>query len=135
MPLIYRSMTKDGDWPKVGPTAKTLGVRIPGDIALIDSQVSPGSGGMSVAPSWRQLPQHRIPMRLGYLYPDASGKDYYHCWRMGEGPFESGALVEGLNLRRDGPSHALVEPADVIHADDFQARLAATRELWSIDEA
>jgi len=54
---------------------------------------------------------------------------------MGEGSFESGVVAEGLDLRPDRPGHALVEPSRVMSEDDFQAKLAATRELWSIDEA
>jgi len=90
---------------------------------------------MSVSPSWRTLPQHRIPKRLIHLVPEASGKNEDACWRMGEGPFAPGSVTIGLNLRLDHPNHGLVEPSEVISPDDFQARLAATRELWSIDEA
>ena len=49
MPLIYRSMIRDGDRPKIGPTARTLGARIPGDISEHGGFVFPGTGGMSVA--------------------------------------------------------------------------------------
>ena len=127
-------MIKDGDYPKVGPTAKTLGVRIPGDIAVQGGLVSPGTGGMSVAPSWRQLPQHRIPKRLKPLVPEASGSNECSCWRMGEGPFESGVVAEDLDLRPDNSQNGLVEPTRRMSEDDFQARLAATRELWVLDE-
>jgi hypothetical protein len=134
MPLIYRSMTRDGDHPKVGATAKTLGVRVPGDLPSDDGQVSPGTGGMSVAPSWRDLPPHRIPRRLLHLAPDAAGSDADACWRMGVGPFEAGAVAEGLSLRPDRPDHGLVEPSERMTLERYQAALAATRDLWQIDE-
>jgi hypothetical protein len=34
MPLIYRAMKKEGERPMTGRTATSLGVRIPGDIAV-----------------------------------------------------------------------------------------------------
>jgi hypothetical protein len=135
MPLIYRSMQKDGDRPKLGRTAKTLGVRIPGDIAVdATGHVSPGTGGMSVVPAWRLLKSHRIPMRLRHFCPDATGKTDLSCWKMGEGEFKDGPLAPGLSFRRDTPMHGLVEPAQVVSLADFEADLAATRDQWTIDE-
>jgi hypothetical protein len=89
---------------------------------------------MSVAPAWRDLPPWRIPRRLVALAADASGKDDDVCWCMGEGPFEAGIVEQGLVLRPDRPSHGLVEPAEPMQVDEYQARLAATRQLWRIDE-
>ena len=135
MPLIYRSMQKDGDRPKLGRTAKTLGVRIPGDIAVDDSgRVFPKTGGMSVVPAWRLLKTHRIPARLKHLCRDATGKKDLSCWKMGEGEFEDGPLARGLNFRRETATHGLVEPAQVVPLADYEAALAATRDQWIIDE-
>jgi hypothetical protein len=135
MPLIYRSMSREGDHPKVGPSARTLGVRVPEDILAPGGFVSPRSGGMSVAPSWRDLPPWRIPIRLIHLAPKAAGRqrDVY-CWRMGEGSFMEGGVANGLTLRPDDPKHGLVEPAEVMTIDHYQTALAATRDLWCIDE-
>ena len=135
MPRIYRSMARDGDFPKIGPTAQTLGARVPGDIPEQGGIVQPGTGGISVSPSWRNLPTWRIPKRLIHLVAGASGKDTLHCWCMGEGPFVSGAISVGLQLRKDGPSHALVEPSGAMTVDEYQARLAETQESWQIDES
>jgi len=134
MPLIYRAMTPEGDRPKVGPSARTLGVRVPGDIAAPGGQVSPGTGGMSVAPAWRDLPPWRIPKRLIHLAPSAAGKGEDACWRMGDGPFEASAVSEGLALRPDKPKHGVIEPAVPMTLDGYQTTLAATQDLWRIDE-
>jgi hypothetical protein len=71
---IYRSMTKDGDEPKVGPSARSLGVRVPNDIPAPDGKVTPGSGGMSVAPAWGDLPPWRIPGDWSLLLPTPLAK-------------------------------------------------------------
>ena len=139
MPLIYRAMLIDGDKPRVGPTKKTLGVK-PGDDIHDDipvdenGDVRPGTGGMSVAPAWRDLPAYRIPRRLQPKCRKATGNNNYACWRMGEGPFSDGNLAEGLNLVIDSAWHGIVKPADVMSLERFQALLAATQDLWVIDE-
>ena len=143
MPLIYRAMEKDGDRPRIGRSATALGVRIrvegekkPEDIPLDGSgRVSPSTGGMSVSPAWRLLPTHRIPARLKPLCPDATGKNGLVCWKMGEGEFVDGPLAPGLNFRRTTANHGLVEPAQVVPLETYEADLAATRDHWIIDEA
>lgn len=80
MPQIDRAMTREGNKPKLGSTARTLGVRVPPacfhDIPVDpDGTVAPRTGGMSVAPAWRALPLHRIPRRLRHLVPWAAGND------------------------------------------------------------
>lgn len=134
MPLIYRAMARNGDRPRIGNTARDLGVRVPGDIPVHLGQVSPGTGGMSVAPTWRDLPPWRIPKRLIDLTPDAAGKDEDACWRMGDGPFEDARVAELLNLRPDRPTHGVVEPSETMALPRFQQALAATRDCWRIDE-
>lgn len=135
MPRIYRSMTREGDQPKVGPSARTLGVR-PGIDVTPDpnGNVRPETGGMSVAPSWRVLPPWRIPKRLDSMVPGATGKDEDACWSFGEGPFECSPVNDQLSFRPDSADHGLVEPAAIMNLDDFQAALAATRDEWVIDE-
>jgi hypothetical protein len=143
MPLIYRSMEKDGERPRIGRSATALGVRIGvegekirQDIPVNSSgRVSPSTGGMSVAPAWRSLPTHRIPARLKTHCPDATGKNSLTYWKMGEGEFDDRPLAFGLVLRRDSPAHGLVEPAEVVPLETYEADRAATRDYWTIDEA
>jgi hypothetical protein len=135
MPKVYRSMARDGDVPRTGSNARSLGVRVPTDISPPnDGLVSPGMGGMSVSPSWRELPIYRIPRRLNHLVPGAAGNDADACWTMGTGIFENGPLTKGLNLRPDKPGHGLVEPDAVMSLAEFQDRLAGTRCKWRIEE-
>lgn len=134
MPLIYRAMLRDGEHPAVGPSRKMLGVEIPGDIAEQLGEVRPNQGGMSVSPTWRDLPRHRVPRRLKHLAPKASGSNAYECWRLGDGPFEAGVVAEGVSLRPDRPGHGLVEPSRAMPAQDYQRYLATTRDLWEVDE-
>ena len=125
--------------PKVGPSKKTLGVQVgmnPNDDVSpdADGNVAPGRGGMSVAPTWRALPPHRIPSRLRAKCPKALGNDSYVCWRMGSGPFESARFISCLQLRIDSVVHGTVEPDRMMPLERFQAALAATREEWIVDE-
>jgi hypothetical protein len=140
MPLIYRVMTLDGAGPLVANTARGLGVRVGGgtntDIPVdSDGKVCPDTGGMSVAPSWRDLPLHRIPRRLKDIVPSAAGSNDDACWRMGNGPFIEAAVADGLVLKPDQPSHANVEPNETMSLARFCDRLASTREHWAIDES
>jgi hypothetical protein len=141
MPLIYRSMTReDDDRPRIEGSSRGLGVRVPpdpnADIALdADGNVHPATGGMSVAPNWRQLPRFRIPRRLRSIVPAATGSDRDCCWRMGAGPFEDGALCNELFLRTDSNAHGTVDPAIAMPLARYQSALAATRDQWVIDES
>jgi hypothetical protein len=140
MPLIYRAMTLDGDKPLLANSARGLGVRVGGgahDDLPVDAvgHVAPDTGGMSVAPAWRQLPDVRIPPRLrskGAL--SARGKNGDACWRLGEGDFVLEVVAEGLRLRPDRADHGTVEPDQVMSLERFLGNLAATRDLWTIDE-
>ncbi len=136
MPLIYRAMTRDGEKPRIGPSARTLGVRPSVDITPDENGlVMPQTGGMSVAPSWRELPPHRIPLRLQPIAHDAVGRDDDACWCMGSGDFVDSPLTDSLDFRRDQSDHGIVEPSRTMELNDFQVALAATRDLWEIDEA
>ena len=139
MPLIYRTMFSDGNKPVVGSSANTLGVRVAPavvqDLAVAgDGSVQPGTGGMSVAPAWRGLPDHRIPRRLKAKCPQATGNDKLHCWRMGDGPFVACALTSDLLLAPDSASHANVEPARKMPLAAYERALTATQSFWIIDE-
>src|SRR5712664_1993767 len=100
MPLIYRSMLIDGNKPKVGCSATTLGIRVPpakdADLAVgLDGIVLPNSGGMSVAPAWRRLPIFRISKHRRDKIEGASGSGNAFCWRMGTGAFVAGPVALG----------------------------------------
>jgi hypothetical protein len=134
MPLIYRGMLRDGDRPEIGPSRKTLGAQIPGDLSENEGLVKPKTGGMSVSPTWRDLPMHRVPRRLKHLADEAAGNNNYECWKMGEGRFQDGVVTEGLTLRLDKPKHGLVEPSTIMKTTKYQTYLAETRDLWIIEE-
>jgi len=136
MPRVYRVMTEVNGAPQVGSTARTLGVRVPTDISVDPAgRVCSGRGGMSVAPRWRDLPRHRIPVRLGHIIALASGSNLDACFRLGDGGFVRGGLAAGLQLRPDSATHGCVEPAAVELLGQFRDDLAATRDHWIIDEA
>jgi hypothetical protein len=138
MPLIFRAMYIDAGFPRCGPDARSLGVRVPPskDVDIEpdpDGQVNPGEGGMSVAPTAAGLPVHRLPRRLRGIFPRASGSNQDAVWPMGEGAFVAGDIGNQLRLRPDPgkPSaHGFVEPAARMPCADYQTALAATRELW-----
>lgn len=140
MPLIYRVMTVDGDKPLIANSARGLGVRAgdgPHDDVPVDAdgRVAPGTGGISVAPSWRDLPEVRIPRRLrekGVLF--ARGKDNDACWKLGVGEFAVSAVADGLTLRPDRSDHGVVEPQETVPLNTFLNDLAATCGQWTIDE-
>ena len=139
MPLIFRSMKADGDRPRIGNDANSLGIRIgdnegdPFDIPVQDSQVRPETGGMSVAPSPASLPRHKIPREFAKVYPGARCKQPLICWQMGEGPFETGPLTERLVFRNDPGSpteHGFVEPHQEMLLTEYQDALTATQPAW-----
>ena len=139
---MYRAMLADGGRPRVGPSALTLGVRVPpdehADLAVgAEGMVEPRTGGMSVAPAWRRLPVHRIPRRLRGKFPRAAGKNDVFLWRMGDGPFTEGPFADRLLFRTDPEqpnAHGFVEPGATMPVGEYQEALAATRERWVIDE-
>jgi hypothetical protein len=109
---------------------------VPTDIAVDSAgRVSPGKGGMSVAPRWRDLPRHRIPARLSHVVAAASGSNLDACFRLGDGGFVGGGLAAGLQLRPASPTHGCVEPDAVEPLGQYRNDLAATRDQWIIDEA
>lgn len=142
MPLIYRAMLADSDKPLVGASNKTLGVRFPpdkhSDIPVApDGFVQPSTGGMSVAPAWRELPHFLIPRRLKHLNRNATGNNSLRCWCMGAGAFVDSPIAEKICLRIDPKNarHGFVEPSVRMHKEEFQAAIAATNEFWRLDEA
>ena len=120
------------------PTHLPLGVRLPPDpYADVEpdahNHVSAGQG-MSVAPAWRDLPFFLIPRRLNRLAPKARGSNSLVCWRAGDGEFTDGRINDQLRLRQDRAKHGIIEPAERMAVDAFQAAIAATRDDWQADE-
>jgi hypothetical protein len=145
MPLIFRAMIADAQdgKPVVAASADGLGVRLPPTpsstlepdiIPDANGMVNPGIGGMSVAPDWRKLPDHRIPERLRPLVPRARGKKKsLRIWKMGEGDFAAGPVAPNLLLRLDPDNpdiHGFVEPEQEMNVKEYQDALAATRDSW-----
>lgn len=145
MPKIFRAMTADGDGkPKVAQTARSLGVRVPDDIFLKDNGlIDTSCGGMSVAPTWQDLPTHRIPRRLNDKLArrekDARGSDADSCWRMGTGPFARSSISEQLILIVDemtegGDPHGNVASHQECDIETYRTALANTQDDWAVDE-
>ncbi|MGH9892176.1 MAG: hypothetical protein ACREA0_09385 [bacterium] len=122
---VFRAMRADLDGqPRVGRSARGLGVRITGRFADLpvgaDGSVQPGTGGMSVAVGEaRHLPKHRRPRSLG-----GEGRDPIFSLHMAE-------LADGLAVRVDRDPHALIEPALRCPLPDYEQALASTRPSWS----
>jgi hypothetical protein len=118
-------MKDDGEGqPACGPTARTLGVRLEGDILIRDDgTVEPQAGGMSVAiDEIQNLPVHRRPPEHGGIGPDP-------VWQIDESDLPSTLVVRA---DPDDPSrHGFVEPIDAMPLSDYQEALAASRGFWS----
>ena len=135
MPLVFRAMKKDDDeLPTVEASATGLGVRVGTDVDVQDGHVLTNGKGMSVSPNWRLLPIFRIPKRLCGQFPGARGSNQTCCFRFGSGPFERGALADGLELVPDSPAHGCVAPAQPVSLEQYESDLSATRAGWQIDE-
>ena len=122
----------------IGSDAKKLGVRLGEDIQPDSTgNVHPRTGGMSVAPGLRQLPEHRIPKRFkaqGVF--NATGTDKLSVWTTGTGPFIDGPFAPGLFLRidPDDPNHGTIEPDCEMPLQEYEQALSTTVDQWVINE-
>ena len=118
--VLHRAMQTDADGlPLVGDSARTLGVRSPGDIESPDGVVAPGTGGLSVSPGTAMnLPRHRRPSDF-----DGSGRD--PVWAL-----SADLLPDGLRYAEDSDVHGTIEPGEPMELGDFRSLLAGTRSLW-----
>ena len=122
--IIFRAMKEDCDGkPRVGRSARTLGVRIEGkysDIPINEKgKVHPKKGGMSVTPNTlERLPVFRLPKSLG-----GEGRDPVFSFQVVD-------LPSTLALRRDKPNHALIEPSKCCLFEEYEQNLHGTREDW-----
>ena len=100
-----------------------LGVRLFGDIEVSAvGIVSPGTGGMSVAPDHpKNLPRHRRPPEYGGIGADP-------VWRMNSADLPQ--LLRYTQDSADASRHGFVEPTEVMSLDDYQEALAASRTSW-----
>lgn len=136
MPRVFRVMKKSDDGlPVVEQSAGGLGVR-PGNDVDVDDQhnVVVNGKGMSVSPSWRDIPRFRIPKRLHEKFPGARGSDHCFCFRMGEGPFQESEFAPGLDLVPDSPTHGCIAPRQYVSLGQYVSDLADTRPNWQEDE-
>jgi hypothetical protein len=126
--ILFRSMREAADgFAEAGPSGRLLGVR-PGDAACPDvpavnpaDMVSPGKGGMSVAPhDPLNLVKHRRPASLA-----GTGQD--PVWRI-----DLNDLGPDLEFRPDRAGHGLIEPKRPMTLQEFEQALAATRQRWQL---
>jgi len=142
MSKIVRSMESDGEKPKIGTEKNMLGVRVAPasrcDIPVdSDDNVYPATGGLSVTPAWKELPDFLIPKRLKHHAKEASGSNKLVVWTVGTGPFVQAPITDGLILRPDPAKptqHGFVEPARTITIHHLQHLLANTQQDWTKDE-
>lgn len=127
--MLFRGMlSAEDNLPQVGPSGKTLGVRVPEDIAPdANDDVRPGIGGMSVAPSsmW-DVPHFRRPRSMGR---GASAPEKYCVF----GLEEDALTPHPLGVRPDPHSyrpHAFIEPSETMQLATYEAALTGTRRSW-----
>jgi hypothetical protein len=146
--LYYRGMAEQNGKPKIGRSARLLGVRPTIDINI--EQMPMGcleeqgyllpepqrklhgdlvavairdTKGMSVSLSIEGLPAFRKPVRFGGI-----GKD--PLWQIDD------SIVAGdLQAVQDSPTHVSIMPRVTISLDKYEAALANTQKYWErVDE-
>lgn len=111
----------DNNLPKLGQSARELGVRPNVDIP-IDAQgyVHPQTGGMSVTvDDVMYLPAHRRPPNF-----NGTGKDPVFS-------IKKEKLPKTLTARQQGSlHHYLIEPGDTCTLTQYELNLSSTRPNW-----
>jgi len=117
---LYRGMKETEEGPEIGPSARTLGARPDVDISVVNGQVEPDNGGISVSPDDpANLPPHRRPPALG-----GTGRD--PVWEI-----DADDLGPHLRYDEDTPGkHGTIQPAYPMTLEEFQRRLAETQGRW-----
>ena len=126
--MLFRGMTPDVDGlPRVGRSARSLGVRVPDDIKPDTSGVvHPGQGGLSVAPcSMWKLPHHRRPLPMG-RGSTGSARDCVYSLPFDRVPIELTARPDPMQPFK----HAFIEPGSSVVLEDYDNALAGTRTQW-----
>jgi hypothetical protein len=125
-------MLEEKGLPKIGNTAKTLGVRVPPHPApdivpdangLVHPPTPALSRGMSCAPTIQDLPSHRRPLEWSGTQKHAMFK----VWKI-----DDGELGPDLIAFRDSPGHITIGPVRTMTLDEFRAALAATQSKWTL---
>jgi len=140
---MFRVMEKEEDGlPKIKDDAG-LGIRYADESSGIrevrldaDGKVKIEKKGMSVFRAWREVPLIRRPERLGG--PNRGDEDTY-CFRLGDGPWESGIILEDkldmLAPTGNNPNHGVVRPIKLVTLAEYRTHLAETRSNWILDES
>ncbi len=116
-------MTENNGTPKVGESARTLGVRHNIDIPIGENgMVHPNTGGMSVSPSPNDLPIHRKPTAYG-----GTGKDPVWSININD-------LGSDLKYVPDSPGHGTIQPTRTMTFEDYQKALEETLLRWGLDK-
>lgn len=121
--VFFRAMASDGALPATGPA--DLGVRVGTDISPdLSGDVSPGQGGMSVAPD--------DPMNLHRLHRPAElgGSGRKPVWGITRDD-----LKDELHCRPDPrkpTKHAMIEPAMRMQVNDYELVLEDTAPKWGL---
>ncbi|MBD2392538.1 MULTISPECIES: hypothetical protein [Aphanizomenonaceae] len=142
--LYYRGMTDEDGKPKIGRSARLLGVRL-GDIDInikrmpVDSLDEQGyllpeserefqgelvdvaivnTGGMSVSLSIEGLPAPRKPAKFG-----GYGKD--PLWQI-----DDSNITGDLQAVQDSPTHVSISPRVTMSLERYELALANTQDDW-----
>lgn len=141
--FYFRAMVGEGNQPKVGRSARLLGIRPGIDIDTIevpDSWVDPNgclriesergesknlvivavrnTKGMSTSISIESLPPHRKPIAWG-----GTGRDL--IWQI-----DSGCIDQDLEAVRDSPTHISIIPRVTMLLAKYELALANMQKYW-----
>lgn len=141
--LYYRGMTDENGKPKIGRSARLLGVRLGIDINIkrmpVDSLDEQGyllpesehefqgelvdvairnTGGMSVSLSIEALPAPRKPAKFG-----GYGKD--PLWQI-----DDSNITGDLQAVQDSPTHVSISPRVTMSLERYELALANTQDDW-----
>jgi hypothetical protein len=120
---LYRGMTDDGKKPKIGDSARNLGVRQE-EITVQQRDgknfiIANDKEGMSTAPDTpRNLPEHRRNKDWG-----GKGKD--PVWEI-----DDSKVTGALKAFQDKPTHVTVAASQDMLLEDFKAALSNTQNNW-----
>jgi len=141
--LYYRGMVDENGKPKIGRSARLLGVRLGIDInikqmpvnsldeqryllpeserefqgELVDVAIR-NTGGMSVSLSIEALPAHRKPTKFG-----GYGKD--PLWQI-----DDSNITGDLQAVQDSPAHVSISPRVTMSLERYELALANTQDDW-----
>lgn len=145
-PHILRVMKAEGGKPATGRGAALLGVRSK-DLGMDEdapdtAEITPNTGGMSVAGCLRTLSATLLPKHFEKIDPTrfrgARANTSQKVWVRGNGPYEASPVTDDLTLRIDDrsepPGHGSVEPSLPMPLSGYLDCLAATRDEWRVDE-